>query len=296
MIATPDRRANVVVPVADATRNMAVHDWGDERNPRVLVCVHGLSRNGRDFDVVAPALAEHYRVLCPDIPGRGESDWYASAADYTIPNYIAAISAMFTQLGVTRYDWIGTSMGGLIGMVMAATPGSRMRRFVINDIGPVIERAALDRIAAYVGRVPAFPSYMALFEAVQPIHASFGPLSDEQKHHMVKTAVQQRSDGQWEFRTDPKIGDAFRAGLQQTAIDMWPLWAAVTQPALVLRGAESDLLSAATVEKMLAMHHQGGRLAEALTIANTGHAPMIMDAPTIAVVRDFLHAAPWEAA
>jgi len=296
MIPTPDRRANVVVPIGDATRNMVVHDWGDERNPRVAVCVHGLSRNGRDFDVVAPALADGYRVLCPDIPGRGESDWYASAADYTIPNYIAAINAMFTQLGVSRYDWIGTSMGGLIGMVMAATPGSKMRRFVINDIGPVIEKAALDRIAAYVGRVPTFPSYMALFEAVQPINASFGPLSDEQKHHMVKTAVQQRADGQWEFKTDPKIGDAFRDGLKQTAMDMWPLWAAVTQPVLVLRGAESDLLSAATVEKMLAAHHGAGRIAEALTIADTGHAPMIMDEPTIAVVKRFLHAAPWEAA
>ena len=294
MIPTPDRRANVVVPVGDATRNMVVHDWGDERNPRVVVCVHGLSRNGRDFDVVAPGLADDYRVLCPDIPGRGESDWYGSAADYVIPNYIAAINAMFTQLGVTRYDWIGTSMGGLIGMVMAATPGSQMRRFVINDIGPVIEKAALDRIAAYVGRVPTFPSYMALFDAVQPINATFGPLSDEQKHHMVKTAVQQRPDGQWEFKTDPKIGDAFRAGLQQTAADMWPLWAAVKQPVLVLRGAESDLLSAATVEKMLATHRTAGRIAEALTIANTGHAPMIMDEPTIAVVRRFLHAARWE--
>lgn len=291
MIASPDRRANVVVPVGGATRNMVVHDWGDERNPRVLVCVHGLSRNGRDFDVVAPALTDRYRVLCPDIPGRGESDWYASAADYAIPNYIAAINAMFTQLGVSRYDWIGTSMGGLIGMVMAATPGSQMRRFVINDIGPVIERVALDRIAAYVGRVPTFPSYMALFDAVQPINASFGPLTDEQKHHMVKTAVQQRPDGQWEFKTDPKIGDAFREGLKQTAADMWPLWSAITQPVLVLRGAESDLLSAATVDRMLATHHAAGRVAQALTIADTGHAPMIMDAPTVAVVREFLLAA-----
>lgn len=300
MIPTPDRRANVVVPVGDATRNMVVHDWGDERNPRVVVCVHGLSRNGRDFDVVAAALADDCRVLCPDIPGRGESDWYANAADYTIPNYIAAINAMFTQLGVSRYDWIGTSMGGLIGMVMtsltSSTEGAKMRRFVINDIGPVIEKAALDRIAAYVGRVPTFPSYMALFDAVQPINVTFGPLTDEQKHHMVKTAVQQRPDGQWEFKTDPKIGDAFRDGLKQTAMDMWPLWAAVSQPVLVLRGVDSDLLSAATVEKMLAMHHSTGRVAEALTIADTGHAPMIMDEPTVAVVKRFLHAAPWEAA
>ena len=128
---------------------------------------------------------------------------------------------------------------------------------------------------------------------MQPINATFGPLSDEQKHHMVKTAVQQRADGQWEFKTDPKIGDAFRAGLQQTAADMWPLRAAVKQPVLVLRGAESGFAQRSDGGKMLATHRTAGRIAEALTIANTGHAPMIMDEPTIAVVRRFLHAARW---
>ncbi|MEO7254160.1 MAG: alpha/beta hydrolase [Casimicrobium sp.] len=284
MIAKPHRRLNVAFPVDGVLKHMAVHEWGDAKNARVVICAHGLSRNGRDFDVLADALASDFRILCPDVPGRGESDWFASADHYTIPHYIQAINVMLTDLGVSTYDWVGTSMGGLIGMVMAATPGSKMRRFVINDIGPVIERASLDRIASYVGKTPLFPTYMSLFEAVQPINVTFGPLTDEQKHHMVKTSVQERADGQWEFKTDPKIGDAFRAGLAQPSADMWPLWGAIKQPILILRGVNSDLLSAETLEKMVATHPD----AKAITIADTGHAPMIMDEPTVAAVKQFL--------
>ncbi len=284
MIPSPHRRSNIAFPVDGVLKHMAVHEWGDAKNSRVVVCVHGLSRNGRDFDVLADALAGDYRVLCPDVPGRGESDWFASADHYTIPHYIQAMNAMLIELGVQTYDWVGTSMGGLIGMVMAATPGSKMRRFVINDIGPVIERVSLERIAGYVGKTPLFPTYLALFDAVQPINATFGPLTDEQKHHMVKTSVQQRTDGQWQFKTDPKIGDAFRAGLAQTAADMWPLWEAIQQPLLILRGVNSDLLSAATLKKMVATHPD----ARAITIADTGHAPMIMDEPTVNAVKQFL--------
>ena len=284
MIAKPHRRSNVAFPVDGALKHMAVHEWGDAKNPRVVVCVHGLSRNGRDFDVLADALCGDYRVLCPDVPGRGESDWLASADHYAIPIYIQAMNAMLSEFGVQAHDWVGTSMGGLIGMVMAASPGSKIRRFVINDIGPVIERVSLERIASYVGKSLLFPTYMALFDAVQPINAGFGPLSDEQKHHIVKTSVQQRADGQWEFKTDPKIGDAFRAGLAQPATDMWPLWSAIKQPVLILRGVNSDLLSAATLEKMVAMHPG----AQSITITDTGHAPMIMDEPTINAVKQFL--------
>ena len=284
MIPKPHRRSNVAFPVDGVMKHMAVHEWGDARNPRVAVCVHGLSRNGRDFDLLAEALASDYRVLCPDVPGRGESDWFARVDHYTIPHYLQAMNAMLIEFGVQTYDWVGTSMGGLMGMVMAATPSSKMRRFVINDIGPVIERASLDRIAGYVGKTPLFPTYMALFDAVQPINAPFGPLTDEQKHHIVKTSVQERPDTQWEFKNDPKIGDAFRAGLTQAAADMWPLWGAIQQPILILRGVNSDLLSTATLEKMVATHPD----ARAITVADTGHAPMMMDEPTITSVKQFL--------
>jgi pimeloyl-ACP methyl ester carboxylesterase len=265
-------------------KHMAVHEWGDERNPRVVICVHGLSRNGRDFDVLADALSRDFRVLCPDVPGRGESDWLANAEQYTIPIYAQFVGAMISEFGLKTYDWVGTSMGGLIGMVMAASPGSGMRRFVVNDVGPVIERVALDRIAMYVGRNPLYASYTDLFEAARPFLSTFGPLDDEALHHMVATSVQKRTDGQWEYKMDPKIGDAFRATLAAPDVDLWPLWAAVKQPALILRGANSDLLSATTLEKMLTVHPAD----RAVTIADTGHAPMIMDAATVSAVVNFL--------
>jgi pimeloyl-ACP methyl ester carboxylesterase len=284
MIPKPHRRNNVAVPLGGVLKHMAVHEWGDEKNPRVVICVHGLSRNGRDFDVLADALSRDCRVLCPDIPGRGESDWLASAEQYAIPVYAQFIAAMLTEFGIKQYDWVGTSMGGLIGMLMAVTPGNAMRKFVINDVGPVIERVALDRIGNYVGRNPIYPSYEALFAAAQPFLSTFGPLSEEEQHHMIGTSVQRRTDGQWEYKMDPKIGDAFRATLAAPEVDLWPLWNAVKQPALILRGAQSDLLSVATLEKMLGTHPN----ARAITLEKTGHAPALMDAPTVAAIQQFL--------
>jgi pimeloyl-ACP methyl ester carboxylesterase len=284
MIATPHRKHSVAFSIDDQVRHMAVHEWGERRNARVLVCVHGLTRNGRDFDVIADALSAEYRVLCPDIPGRGESDWLASAEQYAIPNYVTAVRAMLHDLGVQRFDWIGTSMGGLIGMMLAGGPISSMRRFVINDIGPHIERVALERIAQYVGLSPLFPDYPSLFAAMQEGISLFGPLTEEQRHHVVRTSCQQRPDGQWEFKVDPKIGNAFRAGLAEPAADLWPLWESIMQPTLILRGSYSDLLSEDTVEKMLRTHPHS----QAVTIAATGHAPMLMDAPTIARIKKFL--------
>jgi pimeloyl-ACP methyl ester carboxylesterase len=291
MIPKPHRRATVQFSLGEGAnqihRTMVVHDWGDERNPNVVICVHGLSRNGRDFDVIADALSKDYRVLCPDVPGRGESDWLASVDQYVIPNYAVAMRAMLIELGVQRYDWIGTSMGGLIGMAMAfSTPqlSSAMKRFVINDVGPEIEREALLRIAAYMGRPPSFPSFPALFAATLPAILPFGPLSDEARQHIVRTSCQQRTDGQWEFKTDPKIGEAFVKAVNQPAVDLWPLWQSLTQPTLVLRGEYSDLLSATTLAKMVSTRAN----VQSLTIANTGHAPMMWDAPTIAQIQSFL--------
>jgi pimeloyl-ACP methyl ester carboxylesterase len=297
VIPKPPRKFHVDVPTAGSlaesgreTRRMAVHDWGEITNQRVLVCVHGLSRNGRDFDVIADVLSKHYRVLCPDVIGRGESDWYASAADYAIPNYVAAMQKMLSDLAIKQYDWIGTSMGGLIGMAMAglattAIPDSGMRKFVINDIGPEIERAALDRIATYLqARAPRFSDYMTLFAAAQTAIASFGPLTDEQRHHIVSTSCRRCEDGLWEFNVDPKIAEAFVAGLAAPPVDLWPLWNSIRCDRLIIRGEHSDLLSSNTAEKMMKPPFN----AAMLTVADTGHAPMLMDAPMIAKIEQFL--------
>ncbi len=300
MIPKPPRKLHIDVPTAAPvaegggnTRRMAVHDWGEITNPNVLVCVHGLSRNGRDFDVIADALSDRYRVLCPDVIGRGESDWYATASEYAIPNYVAAMMKMLGDLGIQQYDWIGTSMGGLIGMALASLPSvakpslpsSGMRKFVVNDVGPDIERAALERIAVYVSaRAPTFPDYSSLFNAAQIAIAPFGPLTDEQKHHIIATSCRKREDGQWEFKTDPKIGEAFVAGLKLPPVDLWPLWNSISVKTLVLRGRSSDLLSETTFNKMISMPSTK----RGSTVEDTGHAPMLMHAPTIAEIRAFL--------
>jgi pimeloyl-ACP methyl ester carboxylesterase len=286
VIPKPPRKLHVDVPtIGGETRRMAVHDWGDITNQRVLVCVHGLSRNGRDFDVIADVLSKHYRVLCPDVMGRGESDWYATAAEYAIPNYAAAMLKMLSDLAIKQYDWIGTSMGGLIGMALAAMPGSGMRKFIINDIGAEIERAALERIAIFLkARAPRFPDYMTLFAAAQIGIEPFGPLTDEQRHHIISTSCRRSEDGFWEFKSDPKIGEAFVAGLAAPPVDLWPLWKSIKQATLIVRGEHSDLLSIATLQKMLDSHSN----AKAVTIAETGHAPMLMDASTISSIEHFL--------
>jgi pimeloyl-ACP methyl ester carboxylesterase len=286
MIPKPPRKFHVNVPSSQGeTRRMAVHDWGNVTNQNVLVCVHGLSRNGRDFDVIADALSDRFRVLCPDVIGRGESDWYATVAEYAIPNYVAAMTKMLADLAIKKYDWIGTSMGGLIGMVMASLPDSGMHKFVINDVGPEIERAALERIAVYMSvRAPTFPDYMSLFNAAQVAITPFGPLTDEQKHHIVSTSCRRREDGQWEFNSDPKIGEAFVAGLKVPPVDLWPVWSSIKQETLILRGRSSDLLSESTLNKMTSI----APLSRAITVEATGHAPMLMDDETIRAIREFL--------
>jgi pimeloyl-ACP methyl ester carboxylesterase len=288
MIPTPPRRLQIPFTIRGrATQHMIVHDWGDVASEHIVLCVHGLSRNGRDFDVIAEALAGNARVLCPDVPGRGESDWLASATDYAIPTYVEVMRQMIAHLRITRYDWIGTSMGGLIGMVIAATPGNHMRRFVCNDVGPEIERPALERIGACMGgRMPEFENYEQLFRAAQLAIASFGPLTMEQKHHIVRTSCKQIENGKWAFNTDPKIGEAFVTALKQPAADLWPLWRAIKKPTLILRGEHSDLLSTETLARMTV----GRAHTQALEIADTGHAPMMMDAATITSVAQFLNA------
>lgn len=285
MIPTPPRQLRIPFLLHNARHTLVVHEWGDVANTKVAICVHGLSRNGRDFDVIAEKLSATHRVLCPDVPGRGLSDFLPDAKDYAIPVYAQIMQQMLVQLGIKRYDWIGTSMGGLIGMVVAATPGNTMRSFVCNDVGPSIERAALERIGVYMGmRPPAFESYEQLYRASLLAINSFGPLTEEQKDHIVRSSCALGDDGKWRYTNDPKIGEAFVAALAQPTADLWPLWSAIHTRTLVLRGEHSDLLSAATLARM-----KNGRInVTTHEVADTGHAPMLMDAPTIDHVTEFI--------
>ncbi|HXX84160.1 MAG TPA: alpha/beta hydrolase [Casimicrobiaceae bacterium] len=270
---------------AHGFHRVVYREWGDTGNPRVLVCVHGLTRNGRDFDALAAALADRFRVLCPDMPGRGDSEWLRDPNDYAFPTYLTALTAMLAHAHAEKVAWVGTSMGGLLGMTIAAQPQTPIVRLVMNDIGPAIEPAALARIATYVGLAPVFDSFAALEAHIREVSAPFGRLTDAQWETLARTSARQLPDGRWRLKYDPGIAVPFRGASSQPA-DLWPLWDAIRCPTLLLRGAQSDLLSAATAA---AMRTRGPR-PEMIEFADVGHAPMLLTPQQIAPVADFLAA------
>ncbi|MEP6997853.1 MAG: alpha/beta hydrolase [Betaproteobacteria bacterium] len=259
--------------------------WGDPDNPRVVVCVHGLTRNGQDFDALAAAIADRFRVLCPDMPGRGDSEWLADANDYVFPTYLTTLTALLAHADVERCAWVGTSMGGLLGIALAAQRNTPVVRLVVNDVGPVIEPPALARIASYVGADPHFDSFAALEAHIREVSAPFGALSDAQWETLARTTARQLADGGWRLKYDPGIALPFRIQAAQRG-DLWSLWDAISCPTLLLRGAESDLLAPATAA---AMRTRGPR-PRLIEFAGVGHAPMLLDPEQIAPVADFLDA------
>ncbi len=263
---------------------MAYTEWGARDNPRVLICVHGLTRNGRDFDALAEAMSGHYRVICPDVVGRGQSGRLRDPAGYGIPQYVADMVTLIARLNVDSVHWVGTSMGGLIGMALAAQECTPLRKLVLNDVGPLITVESLQRIATYVGTDPQWASFNEALAYVKLISAPFGQLSEAQWHHLTETSIVQRADGRWAFRYDPRIAEPFKAAFVDKDIDLWPIYAGITCPTLVVRGAESDLLTRDTWQQMGACGPQA-QLAE---IPGVGHAPMFQSDEQIAVVRDFL--------
>ncbi len=263
---------------------LAYVEWpGPARDAPVLFCVHGLTRNGRDFDVLAEALSARYRVVCPDMPGRGKSEWLSEAADYGYPLYLADITTLIARLDVERVDWVGTSMGGLIGILMAALPNAPIGKLVINDVGALVPKTGIERIAAYVGLDPGFADLATFEAALRRVHAPFGPLSDAQWHHFATHSSRRKPDGSIGFNYDPKIGEAFKQGpLDDVAL--WPSWDAVKCPVLVLRGAQSDMLPANAATEMT----QRGPRATLVEFAGIGHAPALMADDQIAAIREFL--------
>lgn len=262
---------------------VAYTEWGDAANPNVLICVHGLTRNGRDFDVLAEAMQDRYRVICPDVVGRGESQWLSHAADYSYAQYLTDMNALIARLNVPSVHWVGTSMGGLIGMMLAGQPNSPIRRLVMNDVGPFIPKASLERLAQYVGRAPTMESLDDVEQYLRVVMAPFGKLTDAQWRHMAEHSAKQSSNGNFALHYDPGIAAVFKGTVMQD-VNLWMFWQGVTCPVLVVRGADSDLLLAETVAQM-----QAGRSdVTSLEVPNTGHAPALMDDAQISAVRNFL--------
>jgi pimeloyl-ACP methyl ester carboxylesterase len=263
---------------------MAYLEWGDAGNPEVLVCVHGLTRCARDFDNLARALCGRYRVVCPDVAGRGDSDWLADPMLYDFPQYVADMVTLIARLDVERVHWVGTSMGGLIGMALASMKDSPIARLVLNEAGAVVAHAAIERIGRYVGAAPTFRSVEAAELAVRAVSAPFGPHTDAEWRFLTEVVLRRNADGTWRFHYDPGIAEPYRKRMPEGDVELWGAWDAVRCPTLLIRGAQSDLLSRATVDEMT----QRGPKAKLVELPGIGHAPTLLHADQIAIVREFL--------
>ncbi|MBU8540265.1 alpha/beta fold hydrolase [Falsiroseomonas tokyonensis] len=279
------RRGRLRYLLGAAFHQMAWTEWGPPEGSPVI-CVHGLTRNGRDFDVLAQALAgQGRRVFCPDLPGRGASDWLPDPRAYAPPSYVMALAHLLARLE-GPVDWVGTSLGGICGMLLAAAQGTPIRRLVLNDVGSQVPAAALQRITAYLAEAPG-PSDLAGIEAyLRRVHAPFGPLTDAQWRHMAETSTRALPDGRLALHHDPAIALPLaeaEKGAPSGPIDLRPIWQAVRQPVLILRGAESDVLEEATAAAMA--QRPGVELA---TLPGIGHAPALMAPDQVARILAFL--------
>jgi pimeloyl-ACP methyl ester carboxylesterase len=261
---------------------LAFTEWGDLGNDKVVICVHGLTRQGRDFDELARALSEDFRVISVDVAGRGRSGWLADKTAYNYDTYMRHMDGMLDYRGLTSVDWIGTSMGGMMGMLMAARPDTPIRRLVVNDIGPFIPKEALERIGSYVGGAPSFPNLQAAGAYFRYVHSAFGELTDLQWSDMTVHSVHREANGSYNLHYDPAIADAFAGPIND--LNLWPVYDKIDMPTLVLRGATSDLLSADTARQMT----QRGPWAELVEFPDCGHAPALMDEVQIQAVHDWL--------
>ena len=262
---TQPRSREILYLLGGAFHRLAFTAWGNPHAHPVL-CVHGLTRNGRDFDVLAQALSAEFYVICPDLPGRGQSAWLPDASLYQPPNYVVALAHLLAFID-RPVHWIGTSLGGICGMIAAAAPGNPIVRMVLNDIGPFIPAAALAHIGTYVGAMPRFANLGEAESYFRNVHAPFGALTGAQWRHMAQTSVRNLPDGAMTLHYDPAIAAPFRSAAPQDA-DLWPLWEAITAPMLVLRGAHSELLLPETLERM-------ADKATTHVVAECGHAPAL---------------------
>lgn len=283
----------------EGVHRMAYWEWnntGDAAHPHVIVCAHGLSRQGRDFDVLARELSQFARVICPDVVGRGESDWLLDPMGYQVPAYAADMLALLAQVHaqapIRTLDWVGTSMGGLIGMGICGQPGLPLpvpvRKLVLNDVGPAIEWSALERIGQYLGKNLQFPNFKQAAASMRLISAGFGPHSDEQWLQLSQAMVKPNSEGGVVLHYDPRIAAPMAHMTKEMAqageAMLWQLYDQIKARVLLIRGAQSDLLSKATADAMAAR----GPHAHCTELEGVGHAPTLIAPGQVALVRDFL--------
>jgi pimeloyl-ACP methyl ester carboxylesterase len=275
-------------PAQGASRRLSYWQWGAPDAAHAVVCVHGLTRQGLDFDVLAQALLAAadgpLRVICPDMAGRGASDRLSDPHLYQVPTYVAdslqLLAHLHREAPLTVLDWVGTSMGGLIGMVLCGTPDLPLpvpvRRLVINDIGPTMDWQALQRIGAYVGQAGRFETEEQAAQVLAQLSVGFGPHTPEQWMALSRPMLRALPEGGYTLHYDPAIGLPFRAVTEENArkgeAALWQAWDHITAQTLLLRGAQSDLLSTTTAQAMT----QRGPRARLLEFPGVGHAPTLV--------------------
>lgn len=285
------RKRSVTCLNAAGSHEMAYLEWGPVRADRTVICVHGLTRNGRDFDHLALRLAEKgWRVVCPDVVGRGSSDWLSNGMLYGYPQYLADLTTLLARLDCEAVDWVGTSMGGLIGMMLAARHKSAIRSLILNDVGPLIPAEALKRIGDYIGQEKRFADVVDAEKHLRRIHAPFGTLTDEQWLHLARHSVRPLDGGGFALAYDPAISAAFSVPITAD-VDLWAEWDNVTCPVLVLRGESSDLLLPETADRM----GQRKLPTTVLSVKGCGHAPALMSDDQIAPIVEWIDERPMDA-
>jgi len=267
---------------------MVYKEWGDVNNPNVILCVHGVTRVSDDFDDIARALASHYRVICPDVVGRGRSDWLRNPLHYQLPQYVSDMITLLARINVPTVDFLGTSMGGLIGIGLASMPGNPLKKLILNDVGPVLNPEALARIGDYIGKEMRFASEEEGAAYIRSISLPFGPHTEEQWHKLSADVLRQDKDGMWIRHYDLGLARSIQAMTPEVAqageAMLWAAYSAITSPTLLLRGKDSDLLSVETAQRMA----RCGPCASIVEFDGVGHAPTLVQHDQIAAVRAFL--------
>lgn len=272
----------------EGLHNLAYREWGDPDNPNVLLCVHGLTRCGGDYQTIAEKLSHQYRVVAPDMPGRGKSDWLPHGAMYVIPFYVTACVALIARLNPTTLHWLGTSMGGLIGMGYASLPGNQVSKLILNDVGPTLNVEALQRIKTYVGQDIQFENRDQARAFIRAVSEPFGPHTEAQWNYLADIVLVEKGD-KLVTHYDKKIADAFQdlstPTIQNNEAALWAAYDAIKAPTLVVRGEFSDLLSTETLAEMASR----GPKAKTVTVSGVGHAPTFMNDEQVELVRAFLN-------
>ena len=291
----------VTCPDPQGTHSMAYWSWGEPSASHVVLCVHGLTRQGRDFDLLAQALIASakaaklpaVRVICPDVVGRGKSDWLKDPMGYQFAQYAGDMAVLLqslnTQRAIERLDWVGTSMGGVIGMLLAAQPlPTPVRRLVLNDIGPVVSWSSILNMKNYVGQVGNFQTVQEAAHAMWQISKSFGPHTSEEWLSLSQNMVRRLEDGTFTLHYDPAIGVPVRSVTQAQAeageAALWQVYDLIQCKTLLIHGAQSELLSLGVVQEM----QQRGPRVQVATVLGVGHAPTLTHEDQIDIVREFL--------